>query len=144
MNPTPQNSSAQRILVWLWYWLPPLLMMAAIFYVSHQPDLPHAPDPWLDVLLKKLAHATEYAILFLLLLRAWRRDRAADLALKTAVYATAIYAVSDELHQAFVPGRKANWYDVVIDVSGVLLLWWLLRHGRWGRLFHGKDKYLTK
>jgi VanZ family protein len=144
MNPTPQNSNAQRILVWLWYWLPPLLVMAAIFYVSHQPDLPRAPDPWLDVLLKKLAHATEYAILFLFLLRAWRRDRAADQALKTAVLTTAAYAISDELHQAFVPGRKANWYDVVIDVSGVLLLWWLLRNGPLGRVLHGKDKDLAE
>jgi VanZ family protein len=144
MNPTPQNSNAQRILVGLWCWLPPLLVMAAIFYLSHQPDLPHAPDPWLDVLLKKLAHATEYAILFLLLLRAWRRDRAADLALKTAGLTTAAYAISDELHQAFVPGRKANWYDVLIDVSGVLLLWWLLRSRRLGGLFHGRDKYLAE
>jgi VanZ family protein len=143
MNPTPQNSNAKR-LVRLWYWLPPLLVMAAIFYLSHQPDLPHAPDPWLDVLLKKLAHAAEYTILFLLLLRAWRRDRAADQALKTSILTTALYAISDELHQAFVPGRKANWYDVVIDVSGVLLLWWLLRNGRLGRLFHGKDKDLAE
>ena len=143
MNPASQNSHEQRILNWLTYWLPPLLMMAAIFYLSHQPDLPHAPEPWLDVLLKKLGHATEYAILFLLLLRAYRRDRAAEQALKTSALAAVAYAITDELHQAFVPGRSANWYDVVIDASGVLLLWWLLRRRR-RRLFRRKDEYLAE
>lgn len=144
MNLTSHRNKIANVLTWLWYWLPPLLVMAAIFYLSHQPDLPHAPDPWLDVLLKKLGHATEYAILFLLLLRAWHRDRTADQALNTSVLATAAYAISDELHQAFVPGRKANWYDVLIDVSVVLLLWQLLRGGRWRGLLHGKNKYLAE
>ena len=144
MNLTSHRNKIANVLTWLWYWLPPLLVMAAIFYLSHQPDLPHAPDPWLDVLLKKLGHATEYAILFLLLLRAWRRDQAADQALNTSVLATAAYAISDELHQAFVPGRKANWYDVLIDVSVVLLLWRLLCGGRWRGLLHGKNKDLAE
>ena len=144
MNRTSHRNKIANVLTWLWYWLPPLLVMAAIFYLSHQPDLPHAPDPWLDVLLKKLGHATEYTILFLLLLRAWRRDRAADQALNTSVLATAAYAISDELHQAFVPGRKANWYDVLIDVSLALLLWRLLRGGRWRGLLRGKNKYLAE
>jgi hypothetical protein len=144
MNLTSHRNKIANVLTWLWYWLPPLLVMAAIFYLSHQPDLPHAPDPWLDVLLKKLGHAAEYAVLFLFLLRAWRRDRAADQALNTSLIATAAYAISDELHQAFVPGRKANWYDVLIDVSLALLLWRLLRRGRWRGLLHGKDKYLAE
>lgn len=65
---TPSRTGLlRRTAAWLWRWGPPLLVMASIFYVSHQPDLPHAPDPWLDVLLKKLGHATEFAVLFLLL-----------------------------------------------------------------------------
>jgi VanZ family protein len=130
----------QRIANWLWRWGPPLLLMAVIFYLSHQPDLPHAPDPWLDVLLKKLGHATEFAVLFLLLWRAWQREQSAGKGLKWAMMATAAYAISDEWHQSFVPGRKANVYDVLIDVSGALLLWWLLRGSRWRSLFRRQDE----
>ena len=30
-----------------------------------------------------------------------------------------LYAVSDEVHQHFVRGRHAAWYDVLIDTIGV-------------------------
>lgn len=69
--------------------------------------------------LRKLAHFTEYLILSLLLYRALAADRgwslrAAGLALALA----GMYAVSDELHQWFVPGRTAAATDCLIDVSG--------------------------
>ena len=147
MNLMPDKTKTnptQHILTWLWYWLPPLIGMGIIFYLSHQPDLPHAPAYWLDAVLKKLAHVSEYAILFLLFCRAWRRGRAAGLVLRRSLLTTAAYAISDELHQAWVPGRHANGYDVLIDLSGVLLLWWLMQSRHWRRLFHGKDKYLAE
>jgi len=37
-----------------------------------------------------------------------------------------LYAVSDEIHQHFVRGRHAAWYDAVIDTIGVtigVVLW---------------------
>ena len=34
--------------------------------------------------------------------------------------AGALYAVSDEIHQIFVPGRSCQAFDVLIDSSGVL------------------------
>jgi VanZ family protein len=144
MNFTSYKTNAVYVLHWLWYWLPPLILMASIFYLSAQPDLPHAPEPWLDTLLKKLGHASEFAVLFLLFFRAWRQSRATRRALGTAWLSTAAYALSDEMHQAFVPGRHANWYDVVIDVSGALLLWWLLRGRCWRRLLHARDHDLTE
>jgi VanZ family protein len=101
--------------------------MGIIFYFSNQPDLPRAPQPWLDLLLKKLAHVAEYTVLFVLLRRAWRRTLTSELALSVSLVITAAYAVSDEVHQAFVPGRHANAYDVAIDLTGVLLLWCLFR-----------------
>jgi VanZ family protein len=134
----------RRTASWLWRWGPPLLLMVSIFYLSHQPDLPHAPDPWLDVLLKKLGHAIEFAVLFLLLWRAWRREQVAGQALNWAMVATAAYAISDEWHQSFVPGRKANLYDVLIDASGALLLWWLLRGGRCCGLLRRGDENLAE
>ncbi len=144
MHSTSHRTRMQTLLTWLWHWLPPLMWMAVIFYVSSQPTLPSAPGPLLDAFLKKLTHAVEYALLFVLLLRAWRHHLSADQALRAALLTTALYAVSDEWHQAFVPGRKANGYDVLIDVSVPLLLWWLWR-GRLRRgLLRRGDEYLAE
>ena len=51
--------------------LPPLVAMSVIFFLSAQPDLSSGLGAW-DVLLRKLAHAGIYAVLFLLWWRALR------------------------------------------------------------------------
>jgi VanZ family protein len=86
---------------------------------------PHA-DPrtlaTLHAIVRKLAHFTEYLILGLLIVRALRDDRGWRLehALMAVALAT-IYAVSDELHQRFVPGRTAAAGDVGIDALGAVV-----------------------
>ncbi|MBC7261796.1 MAG: VanZ family protein [Chloroflexi bacterium] len=144
MPDSTNSSPTQKILIWLWYWLPPLLLMALIFYVSSQPRLPQAPEPRLDALLKKLAHIGEYTLLYLLFVRAFRRNHELEPAMRLSLLVTTIYAISDEVHQAFVPGRHANWYDVVIDISGGLLLWGLLCSRYWLRRFYTHDHYLPE
>ena len=139
-----QRVNMRAIVTWLWHWLPPLVLMAVIFSLSAQPHLPQAPGELLDALLKKLTHAAIYTALFLLLVRAWRHSGVALRAVEAALVTTAIYAFSDELHQSFVPGRKANWYDVLIDVIVPLLLWWLWRRGLPMAFFRRQDEYLTK
>ncbi|MGB9880767.1 MAG: VanZ family protein [Anaerolineae bacterium] len=144
MPDSTNSSPTQKILSWLWYWLPPLLLMALIFYVSSQPRLPQAPGPRLDALLKKLAHIGEYTLLYLLLVRAFRRNHELEPAMRLSLLVTTIYAISDEVHQAFVPGRHANWYDVVIDISGGLLLWGLRCSRYWLRRFCTHDHYVPE
>lgn len=92
--------------------------MAAIFVVSGQPSIPSAPDALLDLLIKKALHALAYAILAFLWWRAVdpRGGRARRAALVLAI--CALYAVSDEWHQTFVPGRSGRATDVLIDVAG--------------------------
>ena len=92
-----------------------------IFVLSSVPDLGTGLGGW-DLVLRKLAHATEYAILGFLLLRAVGREPWA-LALGVA------YAVSDEVHQHFVAGRHGAPLDVVIDAIGVTVGVFLLRWG---------------
>jgi VanZ family protein len=92
-------------------WLPVVLWAAVIFAFSSVPDLGTGLGTW-DLVLRKLGHAFEYAILGALLLRALGNAPAA-LALGAA------YAASDELHQHFVAGRQAALTDVVIDSIGV-------------------------
>lgn len=138
LNPT------QRILIWLWYWLPPLLLMALIFYVSSQPHLPRVPEPYWDMVLKKTAHVAEYTLLYVLLVRGFRRNHNLEWALHISLLATIIYAISDEVHQAFVPGRHATWYDILIDISGGLVLWRLLYSRCRRRWLCAKDHYLAE
>ena len=47
-----------------------------------------------------------------------------------AVILTVLYAISDEYHQSFIPGRTATVRDIIIDIAGVVFafisLWKLL------------------
>jgi VanZ family protein len=94
-------------------WLPVVLWAGLIFGLSSVPDLGTGLGGW-DLALRKIAHALEYAILGLLLLRAAGRELAAA-ALGVA------YAVTDEIHQSFVSGRQGSPRDVLIDAAGVLV-----------------------
>jgi VanZ family protein len=125
MRPIYRN--LRRAVNFLYRWLPPLLWMLGIFYFSSKPTLPQAPGPWLDAAFKKLAHVFEYSALYLLLVRAWQGHVLQRKAVDRALWTVAVYAASDELHQAFVPGRHCTLYDFMIDLAGVLLLWSLLR-----------------
>lgn len=71
----------------------------------------------LNVLIRKIAHFGEYAILSLLYRRALRLSGAKHATL-TAIALSAAYAVTDELHQGFVDGRSPGAIDVAIDTLG--------------------------
>jgi len=99
-------------------WLPVVLWAALIFAFSSVPDLGTGLGGW-DLVLRKIAHAAEYAVLGALLARALGRPG-------VAVLAGVLYAVSDEVHQVFVAGRHGSPLDVAIDTVGVVagvLLW---------------------
>jgi VanZ family protein len=99
-------------------WLPPLVWMAIIFAFSAQHGSDHYSTAM--VVLRKLAHVTEYLILTLLLFRALMRSGAAS-PLPIAALAALAYASSDEWHQSFVPGRTSTPRDVAIDGIGIAL-----------------------
>ena len=74
----------------------------------------------IDYPVRKAAHASEYAILGILLTGAildirkpWKRR------LPACFLIGAVYAASDEFHQLFVPGRSGQIRDVMIDSAGV-------------------------
>jgi len=101
------SSSALRL------WAPVVLWAAVIFAFSAIPSLGTGLGTW-DLLLRKLAHVAEYALLGALLVRALARPRVA--------YVLGVaYAVSDEVHQHFVAGRRGAPVDVLIDSIGVAL-----------------------
>ncbi len=114
------------------HWLPPLAWMGLIFFFSAQPDLPRAPGPWLDTLLKKTGHALAYGVLAWLYLRPLRgRFHHPTTSLAVSFGLAVLYGLSDEYHQTFVPGRNGTPWDVAVDGIGacgaMLLNWWLQR-----------------
>lgn len=72
-----------------------------------------------DKVIRKSAHFTEYFILCILYYKTL--SISARKALAASAVLAVLYAVSDELHQYFVPGRAAMAADVLIDSAGVLL-----------------------
>jgi VanZ family protein len=104
-------------------WLPVVGWAAVIFTFSAIPSLGTGLGTW-DLILRKLAHTTEYAVLAFLLARAV--GRAAP-----AFALGVLYAVSDEIHQTFVRGRHGSPVDVAIDSVGLLV--GILAWRRWRR-----------
>ena len=76
----------------------------------------------LEFLLRKVAHFTEYFILSFIFYRAMivSGSRIKKSIIVTSIFCF-LYAVSDEIHQLFVPGRVFAVRDIIIDTSGALL-----------------------
>ena len=94
--------------------------MGLIFFASSTSDPTPLPPGYFD----KVVHLGIYAVLGLLLLRALARGRPSGYTPRAgvlAVIAAALYGVTDEWHQSFVPGRTADPMDVVADVAGAAL-----------------------
>jgi VanZ family protein len=114
-------------------WVPAVLWATVIFVLSSQPTLPSTGQ-----VTDKQAHAFTYGVLALLCLMGltrWRWRSVAGARLLGAFALAAMYGVSDELHQAFVPGRSPDVGDVTADAAGAAialgLVWaWAILLGR--------------
>lgn len=121
---------------------PVVLWCAAIFVISSIPSIPGPKDTVLNFILKKSAHITEYAILYFLTFRAVNQTKTIhrdheiirQLPEKTNYLIPLIfiifYAITDEIHQYFVPGRHARWYDICFDTLGGIISLYLIRRKR--------------
>ncbi len=107
-----------RLKTILTLWGPVIVWAGVIYFFSSRPDLPHVDEPWLELVLRKSAHVAEYAIFGALLARALGQRRGQVI---LAAALGALYAGSDEWHQTFVPTRKGNPLDVVLDTAAVIL-----------------------
>lgn len=109
--------------IFLRYWLPVLVHMALIFFLSHQPILPGPPMP--IPFFDKWMHGLFYGVLAFLVLRAWLQGSYQSLdwkAVAITLFIVALYGVSDEFHQSFVPNRTPDLSDWLADMSGALLV----------------------
>ena len=99
--------------------------MGLIFWLSSSPDAQGVT--FLRPPLDKLAHAGSFGLLALLFRFATGRPM-------LSVLLASLYGLSDELHQAGVPGREADVLDWVADTAGAILavgaVWFLTRRRR--------------
>jgi VanZ family protein len=113
------------------HWLRPLCALAALVLVvglfvgGAQPvAVGLFAAPW-----DKLAHAVVFGMLAGLLgvalldahLLHGRRALQAHHALAWAALLAALVAGADEVHQLWLPGRQADWFDWLADVVGIVL-----------------------
>jgi VanZ family protein len=104
-------------------WLPALLAMLTIFLFSAQSSSELPSFDRADRIVKKGGHMIGYALLALSYWQgfAFKREKK-----WIAWFLVILYAVSDEFHQSFVPGRFPSILDVVVfDNLGALLGLWL-------------------
>jgi VanZ family protein len=105
---------------WLRAWLPAIVWAALLFVASATPGRKLPPLPGANT--DKLIHAGIYAVLGALCWRALRRTTRLSAA-RTVIVASALatlYGVSDEVHQAFTPGRTPDVHDALADAAGSL------------------------
>lgn len=106
-------------------WGPVVVYMAAIFFVSslHNPPLPAGVSD-------KPAHALGYLGLGLVIARAVAGGLPPRITLQQAamgLVVASLYAITDEVHQHFVPGRTADvadWYADSIGSAVALCACW--------------------
>jgi VanZ family protein len=115
----------------LWRWLPVIVWLAVIFGGSSIGSLPRADDKVLDAIGHRIAHMIEFAVLGALLLRAlsergsitWRQ-------VLGVMLLCGLYGLTDEWHQAYVPGRSSELSAIPFDLGGgligaVIWRWWM-------------------
>lgn len=103
-------------------WLAAIAWAALIFYLSAQSSLIEDIGAW-DMILRKGAHMLEFAVLSLLLWNAIRQTGMVfGKTIAIAAIASLLYAVSDEFHQRYVPGRNAALRDVGFDAAGIIIM----------------------
>lgn len=101
---------------------PVTVVMGAIFFLSHQPGtaLHLPPIPFLD----KILHGIIYGILAASAMFAVSRERIRNRPVSTAcgvILFCLLYGMSDEYHQAFIPGRIASLADLAADTVGAAM-----------------------
>lgn len=137
------------------YFLPAFIIMFLIFWASNDPASGEKSDfitkfIWQIItyifgikpeyyqemstsyLVRKIAHITEYAILNISIYFGIYKNAKIKFSYKNIIIAallSLLYSISDEIHQSLVPGRVGTYKDVLIDMSGILILSLLIK--RW-------------
>jgi len=135
MELTPIRTRIQRLLL---DWLPMVVWMLLIFWLSGRPEMPHPFQElrqW-DDLVAYAGHGFMFCTLAFLVwrvLRGWPRGAVESriISLPSAtVILSGLYAASDEVHQMSTPGRTASLADWLADMVGIAIAVALLVRAR--------------
>lgn len=117
---------------WLRDIAPLILVMVLIFFLSSRSRLIDIESQTQERLFYKTAHMLAYAVLMWLWWRALAPERQITWPLLAAAFVlTVLYAISDEIHQRYVPGRHGQVADVLFDSGGALAMLLLIRRLKW-------------
>ncbi len=111
-----------NVMYFIRYWLPVILLCAAIFIQSSHATPDNFPSfAYAD----KLAHALVYGLLAVLIYRALNSIRGWHGRVRRLVWASlcaaTVYGITDEWHQSYVAARHADAGDLVADVAGSII-----------------------
>ncbi len=102
-----------------------LLWVVAIISVSSTPGIPtlkiHTPNS--EIRIDYLLHLAEYASLTFLALLTFADERYSFRPRKLLLLIAGLlfFALADELHQKFIPGRSYNIYDFISNAAGIVV-----------------------
>jgi hypothetical protein len=107
-------------------WGPALVLMGIIFFISSFPSASVPNYGAVDFWVKKSGHFLGYTALAIAYCHALGVEEPAQG--RIAWLLALLFAISDEFHQSFVPGRSAWIVDIIIDALGALFgsLIWLI------------------
>ncbi len=75
----------------------------------------------IEHIIRKIAHFSIYAVVGALLMALFKTYKLKEInSISYSLILGTIYAISDEIHQCFIPGRGPQVTDVIIDSIGVL------------------------
>ena len=132
----------KRIIHNILAWMPAVIWMGVIFFLSHQPAtasstlssgitamIVHTIEtvvPFMELdlptfhhFVRKGAHFFAYFTLGVLVIHALKLPRVKGMVLAFVI--CILYAISDEVHQLFIPGRSGEVRDVLIDSAGAFV-----------------------
>ncbi len=107
-------------------WIPSIIWMTFIFVLSGRQRVSVSEDFFVNFFVFKTLHVLEYAVLYVLNVRALGagEKKRRIIALAWAFPLTLAFAASDEIHQTLVPTREGRFRDVIIDTTGTILAWY--------------------
>lgn len=115
----------KKFKLFIFYWLPPLLVMTIIFILSSKQNISVSDTKAVNFSVFKTLHMLEYGFLYVLLFRAFRKTlskQKKDQAFMFAIVTSLLYALSDEIHQMFTPTREPSVRDFTFDAIGIYLM----------------------
>lgn len=120
----------KKIIYFIYYWLPPLIWLGCIFYMSSQTSIQISTQFITNFIFFKFLHCVEYGFLFFLFYRAFFSVFSKNVFIPffSALGISVLYSVSDEFHQLFIATRQGRIRDIGIDLLGMLVMYTIIRN----------------